>query len=365
MNRKIWITVGFVFGTLALIGFLFLIRSIFVPFLLAFILAYFLDPAADWLEKQRVSRTLAVGLVFAAFLTVAGALLAFLVPTVKSELSFLQKALPGYIDNLYNLVPASVFSWFGIAEERDLQSLINTVLAGAKNLSFDLVNQVAGFLTHAFTSTLRFVLALLGYLIIPIYLFYLLRDFDRLKDALVDLVPYRWRPTTISVGLEINDVLGGFIRGQLTVCMLLAVFYSFGLLLIGIDMPFVIGIMAGAAFIIPYLGTLLGIVVAGTMAVVKFHDLLHPLLVIGLFGLVQTLEGTVITPRVVGDRVGLHPLGTIISVLVGGELFGFLGLLLAVPMVASGNVLLKHALHLYRRSEFLGSEPVFEDETDA
>jgi len=365
MNRKIWIMVGFFFGLLLLTGFFYLVRSIFIPFLLALILAYFLDPAVDWLEERCVSRTIAVGLVFAAFLTIAGAVLAFLVPTVKSELSFLQKALPGYVDTLYNLVPPSVFEWFGIAEERDLQSFINKALAGARNLSFDLVNQVAVFLSHAFTSTLRFFLALLGYFIIPIYLFYLLRDFDRMKDALVDLVPYRWRQSTVSVGLEINDVLGGFIRGQLTVCMMLAVFYSLGLFIIGIDMPFVIGIMSGAAFIIPYLGTLLGIVVAGTMAVVKFHDLLHPALAIGLFGLVQALEGTVITPRVVGDRVGLHPLGTIIAVLVGGELFGFLGLLLAVPVAASGNVLLKHALSRYRRSELRGSEPVLEEKPNA
>ncbi len=365
MNRKTWITIGFLFSLLILIGFFYLIRSVFIPFLLALILAYFLDPAVDWLEERRLSRTLAVSLVFAAFLAIAGALLGFLVPTVKSELSFLQKALPGYVDNLYNLIPSSVLGWFGIAEEQDLQSLINQVLAGARNLSFDLVNQVAVFLSHAFSSTLRFFLALLGYFIIPIYLFYLLRDFDRMKQALVDLIPYRQRQSTVSVGHEINDVLGGFIRGQLTVCMLLAVFYSIGLLIIGIDMPFVIGIMSGVAFIIPYLGTLIGIVVAGTMAIVKFHDLLHPALVIGLFGLVQGLEGTVITPRIVGDRVGLHPLGTIIAVLVGGELFGFLGLLLAVPVAASLNVLFKHALSRYRNSEFRGREPVLEDEPNA
>jgi predicted PurR-regulated permease PerM len=365
MNRKTWITIGIVFLLLLLTGFFYLTRSIFIPFLLALILAYFLDPAVDWLEQKNFSRTLAVSLVFAAFLAVGGVLLGFLVPTVKSELAFLQKALPGYVDNLYNLVPPSVFEWFGIAEEQDLQSLINQVLAGAKNLSFDLINQVAVFLSHAFSSTLRFFLALLGYFIIPIYLFYLLRDFDRMKDALVDLVPYRRRQATVSVGLEINDVLGGFIRGQLTVCMLMAVFYSVGLLVIGIDMPFVIGIMSGAAFIIPYLGTLIGIVIAGTMAIVKFHDLLHPLLVIGLFGLVQALEGTVITPRIVGDRVGLHPLGTILSVLVGGELFGFLGLLLAVPVAASLNVLFKHALDRYRNSDFRGNPPVLEEDQNA
>jgi len=280
---------------------------------------------------------------------VAVILLAFLVPTVKSEVLFLQKNLPRYVENLYNMVPHAVFQWFGIAEERDLQSLINRGLELAKNLSFDLVNQVAIFLSRAFTSTLRFFVALLSYFIIPVYLFYLLRDFDRMKDALVDLIPFPWRQPAISFSLEIDGVLSGFIRGQLTVCLVLAMIYSFGLLFIGIDLPFMIGILSGVAFIIPYLGTILGIVIAGIMAIVKFHDALHPLLVLGLFGLAQALEGTVITPRIVGDRVGLHPLGTIIAVLIGGELFGFLGLLSAVPVVASLNVLLKHGLGRYRR----------------
>ncbi len=363
MKRNVWVSVAAVAFLLLLTGFFYLIRSIFIPFLLALLLAYFLDPAVDWLEARKISRTFAVSLVFGGFLVVAGILLAFLVPTVKLELLFLQKNLPGYVENLYNMVPHAVFQWFGIAEERDLQSLIDRALQLAKNLSFDLVNQTAVFLSHAFTSTLRFFLALLGYFIIPIYLFYLLRDFDRMKDALVALVPWPWRRRTVSVSLEINDVIGGFIRGQMTVCMILAVIYSFGLLFIGIDMPFVIGILSGAAFIIPYLGTLLGIVVGGIMAVVKYHDFLHPALVVGLFGLAQALEGTVITPRIVGDRVGLHPLGTIIAVLIGGELFGFLGLLLAVPFAASLNVLFKHALARYRRSELCNAPP--EDEIHA
>jgi predicted PurR-regulated permease PerM len=158
-----------------------------------------------------------------------------------------------------------------------------------------------------------------------------------------------------SLGQEIDRVLGGFLRGQLSVCLALAVLYSIGLLLIGIDLALVIGIVSGLAFIIPYLGTIFGVVVAGCMAAAKFHDWLHPLLVIGWFSLVQALEGTVITPRLVGDQVGLHPMATILAVLAGGELFGFLGLLLAVPFVASANVLVRHALAVYRRSNFFAA----------
>ena len=345
-----WGYLGAALGVLLAAGFCYLVRSVAIPFLLALILAYFLDPAVDLLEARRLPRTLAVVLVFAGFLGLVAALAAFLVPAVKQEVVLIQKALPRYAETLYRLVPQSLLDGLGIGGGQDLQTLFNRLLTGAKHLSFDVVNQVAVFLSHAFTSTFALLLAVLGYFIIPIYLFYLLKDFDRLKAGALELVPPAHRSATLSLSREIDGVLSGFIRGQLTVCLILAVLYSAGLAAIGIDLSLVIGIIAGLAFIIPYLGTVFGIVVAGAMAAVKFHDLLHPAMVIGWFGLVQALEGTVITPRIVGDRVGLHPLGTILAVLIGGELFGFLGLLLAVPVTASANVVLGHLLGRYRQS---------------
>lgn len=350
MQRNLWAYAGPALGAILLAGLLYLIRSVAIPFLLALILAYFLDPAVDLLEDRRLSRTLSVLVVFAGFLALVAALAAFLVPAVKQEVVLIQKALPGYAQNLYHLVPQSVLDTLGIGGGQDLQSLFNRLLTGAKHLSFDVVNQLAVFLSHAFTSTFSLLLAVLGYFIIPIYLFYLLKDFDRMKQGLVELIPPARRSRALELAREVDGVLSGFIRGQLTVCLILAVLYSAGLAVIGIDLSLVIGIIAGLAFIIPYLGTLFGIVAAGIMAAVKYHDLLHPALVIGWFALVQSLEGTVITPRIVGDRVGLHPVGTILAVLIGGQLFGFLGLLLAVPVTASGNVLLRHLLARYRGS---------------
>lgn len=342
----------FLFALLSL--FLYAVRSVAVPFLLALVLAYFLDPAADLLER-RLSRPLAVCCVFAAFFLAAGALLAFLVPALKGEVALMQQSLPAYADNLYRLIPQPLFDLMGIARGEELRTLLDRLLAGTRNLSFDLVNQVAVFLSRAFSTTLGFLLAVLGYCIIPIYLFYLLRDFDRLKEGLLSLVPLRRRRNVLEIGREIDGVLGGFIRGQLTVCMILAVLYSAGLWVIGIDLALVIGLLSGAAFIIPYLGTILGIVLAGVMAAAKFHDLLHPALVVGWFALVQGLEGAVITPRLVGNRVGLHPLATILAVLVGGELFGFFGLLLAVPAFASANVLAGRLIDRYRQTLFFAS----------
>lgn len=340
---------------------LYVIRSVAVPFLLALILAYFLDPSVDFLERRRIPRSAAIVLVFAVFILVAGTLLAFIIPILKKEFLLIQRSLPGYAESLYRLIPKPFLQGLGIAGGQDLQGLLSRLLAGVKTLSFDVVHQVVIFLSRAFSSTFGLLLAILGYFIIPVYLFYLLRDFDRMKETAVVLVPPRFRENVLALGREVDEALGGFIRGQLSVCLVLALLYSLGLTVIGVDLAVVIGIGAGLAFIIPYLGTILGVSIAGVLAVVKFHDVLHPALVIGWFVLVQALEGTVITPRLVGNRVGLHPVVIILAVLIGGQLFGFFGLLLAVPTAASGRILLRHGLEAYRTSTFfIRSAPVGE-----
>lgn len=356
MNRRILAWSLAAVSLVLLVWLLYAARSVVIPFMLAFLLAYFLDPAADFLEKRRFSRPMAVAVVFVAFLGGAGLLLAFLVPAIKSDVANLQQLFPEYASGLYRLMPETLLESLGISGAADLQELFQRLVALGRDLSFDVVGQVALFVSKAFSSTLSFILTVLGYFIIPIYLFYLLRDFDRMREGALTLVPQRFREGVVGLSRDVDRVLSGFIRGQLTVCLVLAVLYSIGLLVIGIDLALLIGILSGLAFIIPYLGTILGIFFAGLMAVVKFHDLLHPLLVIGWFGIVQALEGTIITPRIVGNRVGLHPVGTILAILVGGELFGFLGLLLAVPVVASALVLLRAALARYRETTFYTAE---------
>jgi predicted PurR-regulated permease PerM len=355
MNRTVWYAVAALLAAVLVASTLYLVRGVAVPFLLALVLAYCLDPAVRRLEERRLSRPLAVTLVFAVFFAAAGATLAFLIPAVRAEVLRMQQALPEYAQRLYQIAPQPLLEWLGLTGGEDLQTLLDRLLAWGKSLSADILRQTALFLSRAFTSTFRFLLAVLGYLIIPVYLFYLLRDFSRLRDGVVGLIPLRFREQLLLLGRQIDEALGAFIRGQLTVCLVLAVLYSFGLAVIGIDLALVIGLVSGIAFIIPYLGTLLGIVAGCLMAIVKFHDLLHPALVIGWFAVVQGLEGAVITPRLVGTRVGLHPLATILAVLVGGELAGFLGLLLAVPFAAAGAVLLRRLLECYRRSAFYGA----------
>jgi predicted PurR-regulated permease PerM len=224
-------------------------------------------------------------------------------------------------------------------------------------MSPDLLKPLLAFLQKAFSSTIGLILAILGYLIIPVYLFYLLADWSQLKRFVDSFVPERFQCTYREKLGEVDTVLSGFIRGQLSVCAILAVLYSIGLYFIGIDLAIAIGTLAGITFIIPYVGTIIGIVLSVGMAFLKFHDMLHPLLCLGWFGLIQGLEGMVITPRVVGSSVGLHPLVAIVALLIGGQIFGLMGMLLAVPVTAVLQVFLRSLSIYYRNSEFYRGTP--------
>lgn len=345
--------------------FLYSVRSIAIPFLLALLLAYFLDPVVDAMEKRCVSRTIAVSLVFVLFLVLSSGLMLFLVPSLKDEIAGLRESLPRYAESLFGLLPPSVLDFVGISDTPDLQSLLARAVEGVQSLSFDVINQVLHFLSRAFSSTLGFLLAIFGYFITPVYFFYLLKDFDRFTKGVLSLVPPRFRESVLKLTRQIDGVMSGFIRGQMMVCLSLSVLYCIGLGLIGIDLALVIGIVSGIAFIIPYLGTIIGVLLAGSMAAVQFQDFFHPALVVLLFCVVQALEGTLISPKLVGDRVGLHPLGNILAVLIGGEIFGFLGLLLAVPVAASITVIFKEVLSLYKKSDLFIAAPAGAGEYNA
>ena len=323
-----------------------------VQLFIALALAYLLNPLVNKLEQRGLNRTLSVLLVFSLALIGISLVLVLLTLAVKSELSKVQLNIPAYATQLYELIPLKIKSYLQIdTPDRLSQQLTNLALT-FKGSALDIAKPILQWLQQAVSSTVGLILNLLGYLIIPIYLFYLLADMPLLTAWLKELPPLRFRDQLGLLVKEFDEVLSGFVRGQLLVCAILAVLYSAGLWLIGIDLAVVIGTLSGAAFIIPYLGTMLGIVLSMLMAVLKFHDLLHPLLCLGWFALVQGLEGTVITPKVVGDTVGLHPLIAIVALLIGGQLLGISGMLLAIPVAAILKVLAGHLLTYYRSSTF-------------
>jgi predicted PurR-regulated permease PerM len=280
-----------------------------------------------------------------------------MVVSISGEMSNMQINLPAYAQHLYEMTPATIKSYLGIETPAKLAFRLNEMLQQVRGMTPDLIKPALNFLQQAFSSTIGLILAILGYFIIPVYLFYLLADLPQLKRFVESFIPERYRTIYADKLGEVDAVLSGFIRGQLSVCAILAVLYSIGLYVIGIDLAIAIGTLAGITFIIPYVGTIIGIVLSVSMAILKFHDLLHPLLCLGWFCLIQGLEGMLITPRVVGKTVGLHPLVAIVALLIGGQIFGLMGMLLAVPVTAVLQVFLRSLSAWYRDSEFYRGTP--------
>ena len=353
MTKSTQILLGIALLLIVLAGaVLYYSSAVFLQLFIAFALAYILNPTVEYLERKGVKRLYAIVIVFCLSVIICGSFTVFLVVSISGEFSNIQINLPAYVQHLYEITPDAIKSYLAVETPDKLSMRLNELLQQARSAAPDLLKPLLVVLQRALTSTVGVILALLGYLIIPLYLFYLLSDFPQLKTFIISYVPERFRPAYSKKMAEVDAVLSGFIRGQLSVCALLAVLYSVGLYVIGIDLALAIGMFAGATFIIPYVGTIIGICLSVTMALLKFNDILHPLLCLAWFGLVQLLEGTIITPKIVGETVGLHPLVAIVSLLIGGQLFGIIGMLLAVPVTAVLQVCLRSLDEYYRNSDF-------------
>ncbi len=326
--------------------------AVFLQLFIAFALAYILNPTVELLERRGVKRLYGIFIVLCLAVLVCSGFAVFLVVSITGEFSNMQLNLPAYVQHLYEITPASIKGYLEVETSDKLALRLNELLQQARSTAPDLLKPLLALLQKALTSTVGVLLALLGYLIIPVYLFYLLFDLPQLKTYVESYIPERFRPAYAAKLAEVDAVLSGFVRGQLTVCAILAILYSAGLYVIGIDLAIAIGTLAGATFIIPYVGTIIGICLSVAMALLKFNDILHPMLCLGWFGLVQLLEGSIITPKIVGDTVGLHPLVAIVALLIGGQLFGIIGMLLAVPVTAVLQVFLRSLAGYYRNSEF-------------
>jgi predicted PurR-regulated permease PerM len=352
-NTKILLTAALLLASLS-VFFLYNSSTVFLQLFIAFALAYMLNPAVEFLEARKVNRIVSILIVFSTALVACAGFTIFLAVSISGELSSMQLNLPGYAQRLYEVTPDTVKSYLKIETPEKLAGRLNDLFQQARGMSPDLLKPVLVFLQKAFSSTIGLILALLGYFIIPVYLFYLLADWPHLRRFADSFIPERFLDSYREKLGEIDTVLSGFIRGQLSVCAILAVLYSIGLYFIGIDLAIAIGTLAGITFIIPYVGTIIGIVLSMTMAFLKFHDILHPLLCLGWFGLIQGLEGMVITPRVVGSTIGLHPLVAIVALLIGGQVFGLMGMLLATAVL---QVFLRSLAVWYRTTEFYRGTP--------
>lgn len=326
---------------------IYLLSPILTPFLISAILAYVADPLVDRLERYRLPRLAGVIIVFFTLSLTALAAFLILTPAVERQVSVFMGKLPGHID----WIQATLLPWLSSllgpdANALDLEAIKETILDNWKNLG-GLLSRVATYVT---SSGLGLLSWLVNLTLIPIVTFYLLLDWDDIVRRVDELIPQRYRPMAGRLAREIDEVLGSFLRGQLVVMLVLGVIYCTGLRIIGLDLALPIGLLAGLVSFVPYLGVIVGLLAAGVAAVLQFQEIIPLLWVALVFGVGQFLEGMILTPRLIGNRLGLHPVAVIFAVLAGGQLFGFFGVLLALPAAAVIMVWLRFLHTNYRNS---------------
>ena len=325
---------------------LFALRAILLPFVAGMAIAYLLDPVADRLERWKLSRTLATTIITAAFIVVLVAAIVLLLPLLQSQVLSLVAALPGYAESLRGLLESALTDLQARLPAEQMEALRQA----ATQLSGTIARQVGGFVGSVVTGGL-FLINLLSLLFItPIVTFYLLRDWDRMMAKLNDLLPLHYADTVREQLALIDRRLAGFVRGQMIVAGILGSFYAIALSLAGLEFGLVIGLAAGAISFIPFVGSVSGFVVSVALALVQFDTWPPVAIVAGIFGVGQLVEGNFLTPKLVGDKVGLHPVWVIFALLAGGSLLGLVGMLLAVPLAAVIGVLVAFAITRYRGS---------------
>jgi len=340
----------------------YLLAPVITPFAISAVLAYFGDPLVDRLQKVtiwrwKVSRAVAVSTVFVLMLSLLTAVLLILIPLLVDQVRLLIERLPAWIE------------WFSATALPWLASKLGFELTGFNAGQFtDMLQMYWKELSSAAFNVVDFIsrggmalaTVLTHLVLIPVVTFYLLRDWDLLVQGVHDLLPRDMEAEISSQVADIDQVLSAFFRGQLMVMLALGVIYSIGLSIVGIELAVLIGMGAGLLSIVPYLGSIIGLLIAAGVAVFQFQDGFHLLMVFLVFAVGQSLEGMYLTPKLVGDQIGLHPVTVIFAVLAGGQLFGFLGILLALPVAAALNVLVRNAHQKYRQSA-LYNPPVSRD----
>ncbi|MFI0843666.1 AI-2E family transporter [Mesorhizobium sp. IMUNJ 23232] len=331
-------------AALFLAFFLYLFSEILLPFVAGMALAYFLDPVADRLQRLGLSRLMATILILFTFIVVLAIGLVILTPLLAKQLSDFITKLPEYLSHFQALITSFDPQWiekrFGV-NAADLRDGLNSLLASG-----------VGFVTAIFTSIWSSGVALFSvaslFIVTPVVAFYMLLDWDRMVAKVDSWVPRDHVHTVRQIASDINVATAGFVRGQGTLCLVLGLIYAIGLTITGLNFGILIGLFAGLISFIPYVGSLVGLVLALGVAFVQFWpDWLMVVAVACVFFVGQFIEGNILQPRLVGKSVGLHPVWLMFALFAFGALFGFVGLLIAVPAAAAIAVLVRFAISRY------------------
>ncbi|MEJ1118636.1 AI-2E family transporter [Phyllobacterium sp. CCNWLW109] len=352
-----------VFWTAAMVVFalfLFVFSSILLPFVAGMVLAYFLDPVADRLQRLGLSRLLATVVILVLFIVTFTVLLIILVPVLASQMSDFIARLPSYVSRLQELIASRDSQW--------LKDFIGVDASVIRNSLDSLLQQGAGFLTTLLQSiwssgkTLIDVVAL--FVVTPVVAFYMLLDWDRMVSKIDQLVPRDHLYTVRGIATDMNKAIAGFVRGQGTVCLLLGMIYAVGLTVVGLNFGLLIGLFAGLISFIPYVGSLVGLVLALCVALVQFWPEWGGIVGVAIaFGIGQFIEGNILQPKLVGQSVGLHPVWLMFALFAFGSLMGFTGMLIAVPTAAAIGVLVRFVINRYQQSPLYTGDFRKTDET--
>jgi predicted PurR-regulated permease PerM len=348
----------YIAGALLVAGFLvYWLRHVFTPIFLAFIIAYILDPLVDRLEAWKVPRPLAIAVVLGGALGLIVVFLALVLPGIVAEVASVIQELPRQLAGLWvRLEP-----WLeqqGISIPHSTQEWVEHLGAYASEVASSILAPAGNLLSSIMGGTLSVIGSVVAAFVVLVLGVYLLSAFDHITAEVRDLIPRRWRATAVSYAVEIDQILSQFVRGQLTVMAILAVLYSGAYALLGVRLAVPIGITAGLLNFIPYVGGAFALAAGVLMSLLGGW---HPWQLVGIglaYTVVQTLEGFVITPRVVGKTVGLSEIWVLVALFVGGEIFGFLGILLALPTAAVAKIFVSRGVQFYRTTElFLQAPP--------
>jgi len=336
-----------------LILFLYVFSSVLLPFLAGMALAYFLDPVADRLQKLGMSRFAATVFILIACVVALIVALMVLIPVLTTQLADFIARLPDYMTRLHALIISFDPEWF----ERELGVNASTLQNGVSSLLSQGTGFIAGLFGSLWSSGLAIVNIVSLFVITPVVAFYLLLDWDRMVENVDRLIPRNHLQDVRQIARDINTATAGFVRGQGTLCLILGVYYATGLTLVGLNFGLLIGLFAGLISFIPYVGSFVGLALAVSVAVVQFWpDWYWIVAVAAVFFSGQFIEGNILQPKLMGKSVGLHPVWLMFALFAFGYLFGFVGLLVAVPAAAAVAVLVRFAVVRYLDSPLYSGE---------
>lgn len=352
VSKRGWWLVGIVIIVAAL---LWILRPVMAILAASIGISYLLVPYTNWLKSKGFSKDISVGIVFSVVLSLFFGFCMLIVPPVILQLDTLSEDFSVLIHTIEDqIIPATL--WFESVSGYTIPVDFEGIKVVAPRLASTYAPQIQSYLSKIshglFTQGLGLLNTILNITLLPIFVFYLLRDWDLLLKKILSFIPSRHHNGLTETLTEVDERLSAFVRGQIKVCIYLAVLYTVGLLIVGIDLAIPIGILSGTLFIIPYLGTVVGIILGVFMAILKFGFSWHVLGVFGVFAVSQSIEGWFLTPYIVGDKVGLSPMVVMIALIVGGSILGIWGMMLAIPITAVLSVIGSRWIQAYIKSDF-------------